>query len=377
MPGLSLRLRQSALAQTRCSIARLRPSIPALHATRYNDARFVNSHHWIHTTATCRLAEPSEREQPPSKQQTTTEVKKSRSLRERASEMWSTLKYLFRFYLNGVKQIFRDRERVKKIKTSIAEDGRDMTYEEATLVRTHASDMRKLPLFLLILVTIEELLPLMVIYTPFLLPSTCILPSQSLKIRNRFELKREECIQALRKIVESDPTLQPPYQVQEAGATLSLLPDEAIEKLVIAYNLSKWGGTTLQRGRLERHLAHLRTDDMRLATSKLLNQPQDVEDSAGLLANACTERGLRAANISINDMVEELRAWLELTQVETAVPAMELALLPTRIVELGQSEAELAAEIKKEEQKSVSEQTTSVVQEVVEQEKRNEGEKRS
>ncbi|WFC97868.1 hypothetical protein MYAM1_000589 [Malassezia yamatoensis] len=360
MPGLSLRLRQSAVAQTRFSVAKLHPSIPAFHATRYNDARLVNSHHWIHTTGPCRLAEPSGKEQPPPKQQPTAEVKNPRSLRERAREIWSTLKYLFRFYLNGVKQIFRDRERVKVIKASIAEDGRDMTYEEATLVRTHASDMRKLPLFLLILVTIEELLPLM-----------------NLKIRKRFELKREECVQALRKIVESDPTLQPPYQVQEAGETLSLLPDEAIEKLVIAYNLSKWGGTALQRGRLERHLTHLRTDDMRLGTSQLLNQPQDVKDSASLLANACTERGLRAANISVNDMVEELRAWLELTQVETAVPTMELALLPTRIVELGQSEAELAAEIHKEEQKSVSEQTTTVVQEVVEQEKRNEGEKRS
>lgn len=76
-------------------------------------------------------------------------------------------------------------------------------------------------------------------------------------------------------------------------------------------------------------------------------------------------------------MIASLRAWLELTQVETAIPDVELVLLPTRIKELGQSEAELATEIRKEEEKSVAEQTSTVVQELVEQEKRNEGEKKS
>ena len=150
--------------------------------------------------------------------------------------------------------------------------------------------MLKLPLFLLILITIEELLPLMVIYTPFLLPPTCILPSQRLKIRKRFELKREECVNALRAMVQNVPSMQPPYEEQAAGATLAPLPKEALQKLVVTYNLSTWGGSALRARRLGRHLAHLRTDDMRLATSKLLNDPG--EDAIEFLADACTERGL-------------------------------------------------------------------------------------
>ena len=241
--------------------------------------------------------------------------------------------------------------------------------------------MLKLPLFLLILVTVEELLPLMVIYTPFLLPSTCILPSQRLKIRKRFELKRETRINELRAMVAANSSLQPPYEVQEADATLNALPKEALQKLMDVYNLSAWGGSALQRSRLVRHLRLLRTDDMRLATSTLLNEPS--EESSEVLADACTERGMyvfcspsRAANVTVSQKIDSLRTWLELTQVETAVPDLELALMPTRIVERGQSELELEAEVKSDEKRSVAEQTNTVVQEVVEQEKRNEGTKK-
>lgn len=54
--------------------------------------------------------------------------------------MWSTIKYLFRFYLNGVKQIWQNRERVKHIKADVAASGRDLTYEEATLLYASHTD---------------------------------------------------------------------------------------------------------------------------------------------------------------------------------------------------------------------------------------------
>jgi LETM1 and EF-hand domain-containing protein 1 len=45
--------------------------------------------------------------------------------------------------------------------------------------------------FLLILVVIEEILPLVVLYAPFMLPSTCVLPSQ----QERILLKQRERVQ--------------------------------------------------------------------------------------------------------------------------------------------------------------------------------------
>ena len=80
-------------------------------------------------------------------------------------------------------------------------------------------------------------------------------------------------------------------------------------------------------------------------------------------------------NVNLDEMVENLRRWLASTQVEVQVPDLELALTPARLPELGASETDLVEEIKKDEEQSVAEQTNTVVKEVVEQEKRNEGEK--
>jgi len=44
--------------------------------------------------------------------------------------------------------------------------------------------------FVLVLVTLEELIPLLVLYAPFMLPSTCILPSQ----RERVLSKRRQSV---------------------------------------------------------------------------------------------------------------------------------------------------------------------------------------
>lgn len=155
---------------------------------------------------------------------------KNLTLKERASKMWSTIKYLFRFYVNGVKQIWRNRERVHQIRADVRETNRDFTWEEMQMIRTHSSDMVKLPLFLLILVTVEELLPLMVIYTPFLLPSTCILPSQKAKIQKQFEVKRRSALFKLHDLIPSMDGFTPAEpSVQAAVATL---PGPVVQELI-------------------------------------------------------------------------------------------------------------------------------------------------
>lgn len=82
--------------------------------------------------------------------------------------------------------------------------------------------MRKLPLFVAILLILEEVLPLVVIYAPSLLPSTCVLPSQLAKMRSEEERRRANAVKALasdeqvRKVVDatmkSDTKVQPPSQ---------------------------------------------------------------------------------------------------------------------------------------------------------------------
>jgi hypothetical protein len=57
----------------------------------------------------------------------------------------------------------------------------------------------RLPPFLILLVILEEIIPLLVIYAPSILPSTCILPSQMQKIREKTEERHMRWLDVLRK----------------------------------------------------------------------------------------------------------------------------------------------------------------------------------
>lgn len=326
----------------------------------------------LHTTRPRLSGLPPEKEPHKSNTQHT-----SPTIHERILQVWSNIKYLFRFYLNGVKQIWRNRERVKAIKADLQHSGRLLTWEETQLFRTHNSDMRKLPLFLLILITVEELLPLMVIYTPFMLPSTCILPSQHTSIMKRVEVRRKAAVVELRRQVDGGTDTKVPIfertdTPDEAGKALAAIEPRHIRELAVVYNQSLWGGVALQRQRIARHLAMLRADDPLLAASRLMSaRDRDVR----LLEQACTERGIRAVNTEPEHMHELLRQWLLYT-AGRPLSTLSLAFLPVRLSSpVDAVGIQLEKEIAEQNRKGLVEQTSTVVKEVVEEEKRNESNK--
>lgn len=67
-----------------------------------------------------------------------------------------------------------------------------------------------------------------------------------------------------------------------------------------------------------------------------------------------------------------LRLWLEHTSKEADLSHLERLLLPTRIPRLGAPGTSLDTEVNQHDKRSVSEKTSTVVEEVVEQEKRRE-----
>ncbi|WFD26732.1 hypothetical protein MNAN1_001717 [Malassezia nana] len=296
------------------------------------------------------------------------EDSKQMTIKERLVQLWNTVKYLFRFYLDGVKQIWRNRAQVKAIQRHVRETQRDYTWEETQMIRTHSSDMLKLPLFLLILVTVEELLPLMVIYTPFLLPSTCILPSQALKIRQRLEVNRETAVQNIQNLLREHKEIQP--QSDSLPDALAALPPASLRELTIVYNLSKWGTDGFRRERILNHVRQLQEDDQRLSVAEVL---QDGNVNMDLLSNACVQRGL----VSASQMKLMLRAWLDYTLASPRPSSLELILLPSFIPALKPDDAPLNSIVEQQEKQSISEKASTVVHEVVEQEKRKEAAKKT
>ena len=94
-------------------------------------------------------------------------------------------------------------------------------------------------------------------------------------------------------------------------------------------------------------------------------------DRIGALASADAGAALGRAFVAARPGTQ-----VAVVPIASGGPDLALALPPARLPELGASETDLVEEIKKDEEQSVAEQTNTVVKEVVEQEKRNEGEKK-
>ena len=326
-----------------------------------------------------------EKSQPPAtKDSTSTEVsdsKPNKTLAERAKELWATAKYLFKFYFNGVKQIWANRTLVKQVQTRVASGGAALTRQESQLIRTHEADMRKLPLFLFILLILEEALPLVVIWAPSLLPSTCILPNQLIKIRMGEEVKRAEAVQALKQaesLKEVLPVIHEsggrgakptqPHSGEEAAKLLDRFSSEELTQLAKIFSLSTWGGSAMIRRRLDSHIAYIRSDDQLMCVDSLNSIPQHVD----ALAKACGERGLRCTGIEHREMFESLRAWLRYTTRNPDTRTLSnpsLALLPLQLYNPAALQ-EVKTELEAESARGLIDKTKDVLREVVEEEKK-------
>jgi len=197
--------------------------------------------------------------------------------------------------------------RIKSERAQGIEKG--MTRWEAQFVRTHQRDLAKLLPFILILIVLEEVLPLIVIYAPFMLPSTTILPSQA----ERIYVKRQE------KKVQSLSTVK--WYAQHEKLDISTLHTLGVEGLsndvtwtvCRAFDLSDRGPRFLVNRRLAQHLAYLAEDDT------LLRREAGALLTLNELRSALGERGHFTQNMSRDQLQERLDQWLNTVKGESYV----------------------------------------------------------
>ena len=106
---------------------------------------------------------------------------------------WRT-KQLFKFYWAGCKTLRTNYMDMRALQRGVKKEGWELTRREIRFISRTQADLRKIDPFVFFLMTLEEILPLMVLYTPWLLPSTTILPSQFLRIKSAEEIKRREAL---------------------------------------------------------------------------------------------------------------------------------------------------------------------------------------
>ncbi|KAG8887667.1 hypothetical protein FRB98_009229 [Tulasnella sp. 332] len=190
-------------------------------------------------------------------------------------------KELFKFYWHGLRLIGVHRRTVKDIERRLAAEkaaGREptMTRWEWQFIRTYKQDVVKLVPFIMILLILEEILPLVVLYVPGLLPSTCILPSQSDRIQQKAETTRVEALVPIKEWLRQSGKDGQALAIEG----LSALDGPLSKHLCRAFNLASWGPLVLTRYRLRQHLEYLKQDDALLASEgngRLLSTSETIK----------------------------------------------------------------------------------------------------
>ncbi|EMD32119.1 hypothetical protein CERSUDRAFT_162202 [Gelatoporia subvermispora B] len=225
-----------------------------------------------------------------------------------AGRLFHQAKELFKFYFRGLKLIWTNRKRVQEMQARVKAGGQPLSRWEARFIQTYKLDALKLIPFAMIIIVIEEIIPLVVMYAPFLLPSTCILPSQKERIDTKKRAKQAAYAFNMKSVFENvrqRVLAQPDVPVEE------LLDSAALISINGILQLSTFGPPPIRLRLLKRHLKMIAEDDV------LLKREDDgARLSLAELREALDERGIVTDDATSNLWRSQLQWWLSRVDVE-------------------------------------------------------------
>ncbi|EJD52705.1 hypothetical protein AURDEDRAFT_142579 [Auricularia subglabra TFB-10046 SS5] len=226
----------------------------------------------------------------------------------RLKKFWHRGKELVKFYFRGAKLIVMNANTARALKKRVCAGGPPLTRAEWQLTRTSIDDIKRLVPFVLVLLLLEEALPLLVIYVPSLLPSTCVLPSQ----RHRMDLKRVQ--KQLQALEDGRDHLR--RSAAESALSIQTLDAKSISTLCGLFSLSRFGPNVLLRHRLQLHLHYLAEDDRLLAKEFILTKSL-AHLNEEQLQHAVAERGLIPKGMTAAQLRVKLESWIARTTSDT------------------------------------------------------------
>lgn len=141
--------------------------------------------------------------------------------------------------------------------------------------------------FMVVVLVMEELIPLIAIYVPGMLPSTTVLPSQRKRIEEK-AMEKQAAFAARQavfaRIVQAGKTRgnEPMVDLQ----SLRALGSDCTEAVCGVLRLATWGPAPMLLYRIDKHLSHIARDDELLAKADM-----GMLDDAGV-GKALDERGM-------------------------------------------------------------------------------------
>ncbi|PFH51987.1 hypothetical protein AMATHDRAFT_74497 [Amanita thiersii Skay4041] len=229
---------------------------------------------------------------------------------------------LAKFYYRGVKLIYLRRKQMHAIQSRIKLGGAPLTRSEHRFIITQKDDVNKVVPFIFIALLLEEVIPLIAIYAPSMLPSTCILPSQRIRIE---EKKTEKAI-AYSATYKSLFTQLKSLESSPGHLSLDVLRRPGASEAVCGIlRLPTVGVDFLRQRRIRRHLDFIAEDDRLLLRDQIRLSEKELDE-------ALEERGFIVQGLSRKAKEPLLNHWLKSVQdinSETVLPRL-LSLLLSR-----------------------------------------------
>jgi LETM1 and EF-hand domain-containing protein 1 len=230
------------------------------------------------------------------------------SFNSRTARIWlHKFKEMAKFYFFGVVKLGREHRivaaEIKQRQKALAGSsplnniqGNITAWRDQEFLNTYRADLLRLVPFISIIVILEEILPLVIIYAPFLLPSTCKLPSQALRIDQYADQKKWGTLTELGRVLGVSPSSSISSGTGGNGSLLNNLPDPLISLLCRLLNIFPYGPTSFLRSRIQNKLQSLSKEDVyfRNAASNIgIGSPSVAEQlTMGELRTILSRRGM-------------------------------------------------------------------------------------
>lgn len=242
------------------------------------------------------------------------------------SNLFARGKAYLRFYKTGLRNIYHNTRMVWSLDSNGGPRGPDPGTRAALLLhRRWRHDIRRIPIFALVLLICGEFTPLVVLGIPRLAPYTCRIPRQVDKLQRRSEIRRRRL--ALESTWGETARVGSPAAVARIARSLGLisaawdllaLPDGAL--------------ALLARRRVRGHVAFLEEDSVLLERA---GGTWVLEDDEVRLA--CEDRGLDVVGVPDWVLRPRLESWVKAATAPDLPPHVERSTLITALL-LAESE---------------------------------------
>ncbi|KAI8582617.1 hypothetical protein K450DRAFT_226116 [Umbelopsis ramanniana AG] len=222
------------------------------------------------------------------------------------------------------KLLWANHKTTKSLKEKVSKEGHVLTRDEFQLIHLSEKDMIKLIPFAAIFLILAESIPLVVMFAPGLVPSTCVTPSQMKKQREKMYNKR---LEMSKNVVESTSRVEGISvsdflshanvcrlaKRYEMDFNLANIDRKHLSSYCRFMGLPSYGTHGMLRKRLDKYLDYIVRDDKYIAEEGV-----DQLDMAEL-EQAAEERGMRSVDVPPEQLRKSIQYWISLSLKEDPI----------------------------------------------------------